>query len=105
MINTGTSDNLDVSVDSFLDQFPAGLEEEETSNATNKDNTLSEELLQDEFHVGLGADLTESQLQKQEEHGHQDQQDQQDHQDQQQHQQHQQQQEQEDDQLVNIYPE
>ena len=103
MINTGTSDNLDVSADSFLDQFPAGLEEEETSNATNKDNTLSEELLQDEFHEGLGADLTESQLQKQEEYEHQDQQDEQDHQDQQQHQQHQQQQEQEDDQLVNIY--
>ena len=89
MITTGTSDNLDVSADSFLDQFPAGLEEEETSNATNKDNTLSEELLQDEFHVGLGADLTESQQQNQEEH-----------QDQQQHQE-----EQEDDQLVNIYPE
>ena len=89
MITTGTSDNLDVSADSFLDQFPAGLEEEETYYATNKDNTLSEELLQDEFHVGLGADLTESQQQKQEEH-----------QDQQQHQE-----EQEDDQLVNIYPE
>ena len=89
MINTGTSDNLDVSADSFLDQFPAGLEEEETSNATNKDNTLSEELLADEFDVGLGADLIESQQQKQEEH-----------QDQQQHQE-----EQEDDQLVNIYPE
>ena len=102
MITSSTSDNLDVSVDSFLAQFPDGLEEEDTSNATNKDNTLSEELLQDEFHVGLGADLTELQLQKQEEHEHQDQQDQQDHQDQQQHQQ---QQEQEDDQLVNIYPE
>ena len=89
MITTGTSDNLDVSADSFLDQFPAGLEEEETSNATNKDNTLSEELLEDEFDVGLGADLTESQQQKQEEH-----QDQQEHQE-----------EQEDEQTVNIYPE
>ena len=68
MINTGTSDNLDVSADSFLDQFPAGLEEEETSNATNKDNTLSEELLADELDVGLGADLIESQQQKQVEH-------------------------------------
>ena len=89
MITSGTSDNLDVSVDSFLAQFPAGLEEEETSNATNKDNTLSEELLEDEFDVGLGADLTESQQQKQEEH-----QEQQGHQE-----------EQEDKQTVSIYPE
>ena len=97
MITRGTSNNLDVSVDSFLAQFMDGLEEGDTSNATNKDNTLSEELLEDEFDVGLGADLTESQQQKQEEHEHQDQQD---HQDQQQHQE-----EQEDHQLVNIYPE
>ena len=89
MITSGTSDNLDVSVDSFLAQFPDGLEEEDTSNATNKDNTLSEELLADEFDVGLGADLIESQQQKQEEH-----QDQQEHQE-----------EQEDEQTVNIYPE
>ena len=89
MINTGTSDNLDVSADSFLDQFPAGLEEEETSNATNKDNTLSEDLLADEFDVGLGAEFIESQQQKQEEH-----QDQQEHQE-----------EQEDEQTVNISPE
>ena len=89
MINTGTSDNLDVSADSFLDQFPAGLEEEETSNATNKENTLFEELLPDEFDMGLGAELIESQQQKQEEH-----QDQQEHQE-----------EQEDEQTVNISPE
>ena len=89
MINTGTSDNLDVSADSFLDQFPASLEEEETSNATNKENTLSEELLPDEFDVGLGAELIESQQQKQEEH-----QNQQEHQE-----------EQEDKQTVNISPE
>ena len=89
MITSGTSDNLDLSVDSFLAQFPAGLEEEETSNATNKENTLSEELLPDEFDVGLGAELIESQKQKQEEH-----QDQQEHQE-----------EQEDEQTVNISPE
>ena len=89
MITSGTSDNLDLSVDSFLAQFPAGLEEEETSNATNKENTLSEELLPDEFDVGFGAELIESQQQKQEEH-----QNQQEHQE-----------EQEDKQTVNISPE
>ena len=92
MITSGTSDNLDVSVDSFLAQFPDGLEEEDTSNATNKDNTLSEELLADEFDVGLGTDLIESQQQKQEEH--------QEHQEHQEHKE-----EEEDEQTVNINPE
>ena len=73
MITRSTSNNLDVSVDSFLAQFMDGLEEGDTSDATNKDNPHTEELLADEFDLGLGADqdLIESQQQKehiQEEH-------------------------------------
>ena len=73
MITRATSNNLDVSVDSFLAQFTDGLEEGGTSDATNKDNPHTEELLADEFDLGLGADqdLIESQQQKehiQEEH-------------------------------------
>ena len=73
MINRGTSNNLDVSVDSFLAQFTDGLEEGDTCDATNKDNPHTEELLADEFDLGLGADqdLIEKQQQKeniQEEH-------------------------------------
>ena len=73
MIKRGTSNNLDVSIDSFLAQFTDGLEEGDTSDATNKDNPHTEELLADEFDLGLGADqdLIESQQQKehiQEEH-------------------------------------
>ena len=94
MINRGTSNNLDVSVDSFLAQFTDGLEEGDTSDATNKDNPHTEELLADEFDLGLGADqdLIESQQQKehiQEEH--------------QEHQEHKE--EEQDQQTVNINPE
>ena len=66
MITRGTSNNLDVSVDSFLAQFTDGLEEGDTSDATNKDNPHTEELLADEFDLGLGADqdLIEKQQQK-----------------------------------------
>ena len=94
MIKRGTSNNLDVSVDSFLAQFTDGLEEGDTSDATNKDNPHTEELLADEFDLGLGADqdLIEKQQQKeniQEEH--------------QEHQEHKE--EEQDQQTVNINPE
>ena len=94
MITRGTSNNLDVSVDSFLAQFTDGLEEGDTSDATNKDNPHTEELLADEFDLGLGADqdLIEKQQQKeniQEEH--------------QEHQEHKE--EEQDQQTVNINPE
>ena len=97
MINRGTSNNLDVSVDSFLAQFTDGLEEGGTSDATNKDNPHTEELLADEFDLDLGADqdLIEKQQQKeniqeqvQEEH--------------QEHQEHLEQKEEQDQQTVNI---
>ena len=93
MITRGTSNNLDVSVDSFLAQFTDGLEEGDTSNATNKDNPHTEELLADEFDLGLWADqdLIEKQQQKeniQEEH--------------QEHQEHKEHKEEQDQQTVNI---
>ena len=93
MITRGTSNNLDVSVDSFLAQFMDGLEEGDTSDATNKDNPHTEELLADEFDLGLGADqdLIEKQQQKeniQEEH--------------QEHQEHKEHKEEQDQQTVNI---
>ena len=93
MITRSTSNNLDVSVDSFLAQFMDGLEEGDTSDATNKDNPHTEELLADKFDLGLGADqdLIESQQQKehiQEEH--------------QEHQEHKE--EEQDQQIVNINP-
>ena len=93
MITRGTSNNLDVSVDSFLAQFTDGLEEGDTSDATNKDNPHTEELLADEFDLGLGADqdLIEKQQQKeniQEEH--------------QEHQEHKEHKEEQDQQTVNI---
>ena len=68
MITRGTSNNLDVSVDSFLAQFTDGLEEGDTSDATNKDNPHTEELLADEFDLGLGADQDLIESQKQKEH-------------------------------------
>ena len=66
MINRGTLNNLDVSVDSFLAQFTDGLEEGDTCDATNKENPHTEELMADEFDLGLGADqdLIEKQQQK-----------------------------------------
>ena len=66
MINRGTSNNLDVSVDSFLAQFTDGLEEGDTCDATNKENPHTEELMADEFDLGIGADqdLIEKQQQK-----------------------------------------
>ena len=93
MIKRGTSNNLDVSIDSFLAQFTDGLEEGDTSDATNKDNPHTEELLADEFDLGLGADqdLIEKQQQKeniQEEH--------------QEHQEHKEHKEEQDQQTVNI---
>ena len=96
MITRGTSNNLDVSVDSFLAQFTDGLEEGDTCDATNKDNPHTEELLADEFDLGLGADqdLIEKQQQKeniQEEH--------------QEHQEHKEHKEEQDQQTVNINPE
>ena len=96
MITRGTSNNLDVSVDSFLDRFMDGLEEGDTSNATNKDNHYPEELMAEhEFDLGLGADqdLIESQQQKehiQEEH--------------QEHQEHKEEEQDQDQQIVNINP-
>ena len=73
MIKRSTSNNLDVSIDSFLAQFTDGLEEGNTCDATNKENPHTEELMADEFDLGLGADqdLIEKQRQKeniQEEH-------------------------------------
>ena len=93
MIKRGTSNNLDVSIDSFLAQFTDGLEEGDTCDATNKDNPHTEELLADEFDLGLGADqdLIEKQQQKeniQEEH--------------QEHQEHKEHKEEQDQQTVNI---
>ena len=66
MITRGTSNNLDVSIDSFLAQFTDGLEEGDTCDATNKENPHTEELMADEFDLGLGADqdLIEKQQQK-----------------------------------------
>ena len=71
MITRGTSNNLDVSDDTFLDHFMDGMEEGATplkpDNATNKDIHHPEELMaDDEFDLGLGADqdLIESQQQK-----------------------------------------
>ena len=73
MIKRGTSNNLDVSIDSFLAQITDGLEEGNTCDATNKEHPHTEELMADEFDLGIGGDrdLIEKQQQKeniQEEH-------------------------------------
>ena len=96
MITRGTSNNLDVSVDSFLAQFTDGLEDEDTSNATNKENTLTEELLADEFDLGLGADQDLIESQQQKEHIEEE------HQEHQEHQEHKEHKEEQDQQTVNI---
>ena len=65
-----------------------GLEEGDTSNATNKDNHHPEELMaDDEFDLGLGADQDLMESQQQKEH-HQQEQDQehQEHKEEEQHQ-------------------
>ena len=94
MIKCGTSNNLDVSIDSFLAQFTDGLEEGDTSNATNKDNPHTEELLADEFDLGLGADQDLIESQQQKEHIQQEQEEHQEHKE-----------EEQDQQTVNINPE
>ena len=73
MIKRATSNNLDVSIDSLLAKITDGLEEGNTCDATNKEHPHTEELMADEFDLGIGGDrdLIEKQQQKeniQEEH-------------------------------------
>ena len=66
MIKRATSNNLDVSIDSLLAKFTDGLEEGNTCDATNKEHPHTEELMADEFDLGIGGnrDLIENQQQK-----------------------------------------